>query len=164
VSIHEEHVQPGVEDHDRGRLLAQNDAYRQPLDQGAVLGHCRAREVPPRLTRYRSITNAYYKNAKGAILVYDIAKKESFASIKTWLDGVREYADPDLTAILIGTPLRYQGNKADLQDDRMVTTDAAMNFAKTEGIFFMEVSALTNSEDCVGKAFQMLVTGSQGLN
>lgn len=92
--------------------------------------------------------------------MYDITKKESFASIKTWLDGVREYADPDLTAILIGEAWLYQGNKADLQEERMVTTDAAMNFAKHEGIFFMEVSALTNSEDCVGKAFQMLVTGN----
>ena len=31
--------------------------------------------------RYRSITNAYYKGAKGALLVYDITNKKSFDNL-----------------------------------------------------------------------------------
>lgn len=64
------------------------------------------------LIRYRSITNAYYKNATGAILVYDISKRDSFSNIKTWLSDVREYADSDMTAILIGRIAMKQEIKA----------------------------------------------------
>ena len=106
------------------------------------------------LTRYRSITNAYYKNATGAILVYDLTKKDTFNNIKNWLNDVKEYADNDLTAIMIG-------NKCDLIEERMVTTDDGLDFAKQEGIFFMEVSALSNVDDCVGRAFNLLIEGTR---
>ena len=109
------------------------------------------------MTRYRSITNAYYKNATGAILVYDLTKKDTFNNIKNWLNDVKEYADNDLTAIMIG-------NKCDLVDERMVTTDDGLDFAKQEGVFFMEVSALTNFDDCVGRAFNLLIEGMRLSN
>ena len=35
--------------------------------------------------KYRSITNAYYKGAKGAFVVYDISRKTSFNNIDKWL-------------------------------------------------------------------------------
>ena len=62
------------------------------------------------------------------------------------------YADSDLTAIAIG-------NKIDLEDDRQVTTEAGEEFAKENDIFFMEVTALQNTDDCVNKAFKLLVEG-----
>lgn len=104
--------------------------------------------------RYRSITSAYYKNATGAIVVYDITKKDTFNSIRNWLNEVKMYADSDLTAIAIG-------NKIDLEDERQVTTEAGEEFAKEEGVFFMEVSALENADDCVNKAFKLLVEGNK---
>lgn len=84
--------------------------------------------------------------------MYDITKKESFNNIKTWISDVKEYADNDLTAIMVG-------NKSDLTEERMVTTDDGLDFAKQEGIFFMEVSALSNVDDCVGRAFNLLIEG-----
>lgn len=35
--------------------------------------------------RFRAITNAYYKGAVGAIVVYDITKSKSFDNVKRWL-------------------------------------------------------------------------------
>ena len=35
--------------------------------------------------RYRSITNAYYRGAVGALLVYDITSLKSFESLPEWL-------------------------------------------------------------------------------
>jgi len=55
------------------------------------------------------------------------------------------------------------GNKCDLVEERMVTTDDGMDFAKQEGIFFMEVSALSNVDDCVGRAFNLLIEGTPWL-
>ena len=84
--------------------------------------------------------------------MYDITKKDSFTSIKNWLSQVKNYAEPDLTVIAIG-------NKIDLDEERQVTTDAGEEFAKENGVFFMEVSALENADDCVNKAFRLLVEG-----
>jgi len=57
--------------------------------------------------KFKSITAAYYKGAKGAMIVYDISKKESFNSIGKWYQEVREYGDKNMSIILIG-------NKSDL--------------------------------------------------
>lgn len=51
------------------------------------------------------------------------------------------------------------GNKVDLEEERQVTTDAGEEFARENEVFFMEVSALENGNDCVNKAFRLLVEG-----
>lgn len=35
--------------------------------------------------RFNSITSAYYRSAKGIILVYDITKKETFDDLPKWM-------------------------------------------------------------------------------
>lgn len=76
--------------------------------------------------RFRTITNTYYKSnmlvyagAHAIILVYDITNLESFESIQNfWLDETENYADP-------GTLLVLVGNKADMRQDQVVTTEKA---------------------------------------
>lgn len=43
--------------------------------------------------RYRAITNAYYRQAIGVLLVYDITNRGSFISLEKWISEVREHAD-----------------------------------------------------------------------
>jgi len=38
------------------------------------------------MERYRSITNAYYKGAKGVIIVYDISRRKSFENVDNWIE------------------------------------------------------------------------------
>ena len=57
--------------------------------------------------RYRAITNAYYRQAIGVLLVYDITKRVSFENLERWLTEVREHADSKVQIILVG-------NKSDL--------------------------------------------------
>jgi small GTP-binding protein len=73
--------------------------------------------------RYKSITNAYYKGAKGALLVYDITRKESFDSVDKWIPDLRTNGDEQVTIILIG-------NKCDLEESRVVSVEEGQNKAK----------------------------------
>ncbi|KAJ8765738.1 hypothetical protein K2173_014860 [Erythroxylum novogranatense] len=92
--------------------------------------------------RYRAVTSAYYRGAVGAMLVYDITKRQTFDHIPRWLEELRNHADKNIVIILIG-------NKTDLEDERAVSTEDAKEFAQKEGLFFLETSALqaTNVDD-----------------
>ncbi|RRT45713.1 hypothetical protein B296_00050133, partial [Ensete ventricosum] len=46
--------------------------------------------------RYRAITSAYYRGAVGALLVYDITKKQTFDNIQRWLRELRDHADSNI--------------------------------------------------------------------
>lgn len=85
--------------------------------------------------RYRAVTSAYYRGAVGAMLVYDITKRQSFDHLSRWLDELRDHTDKNIVIMLVG-------NKSDLGTLRAVTLDDAKQFAQREGLFFMETSAL----------------------
>ncbi|CAL5330843.1 hypothetical protein ACSBR2_017413 [Camellia fascicularis] len=91
--------------------------------------------------RYRAVTSAYYRGAVGAMLVYDMTKRQSFDHIARWLEELRGHADKNIVIMLIG-------NKSDLGTLRAVPTEDAKEFAQRENLFFMETSALeaTNVE------------------
>ncbi|KAB2021600.1 hypothetical protein ERO13_D07G140700v2 [Gossypium hirsutum] len=98
--------------------------------------------------RYRAVTSAYYRGALGSMLVYDISKRQSFDSLARWVEELRANADNSIVIMLVG-------NKADLVDQRAVPTEDAVEFAKEQGLFFAETSAL--SGDNVDKAFFKLL-------
>ena len=52
---------------------------------------------------FRSITRSYYRDAAGALLVYDITRRESFNHLKRWLEEARQNGNPNMTIMLIGT-------------------------------------------------------------
>lgn len=91
--------------------------------------------------RYRAVTSAYYRGAVGAMLVYDMTKRQSFDHVARWLGELRAHADKNIVIMLIG-------NKSDLGTLRAVPTEDAKEFAERENLFFMETSALeaTNVE------------------
>ena len=98
--------------------------------------------------RYRSITNAYYKGAKGSLLVYDITNKKSFENVEKWISDLKANADEDISMILLG-------NKTDLEDKRVVSTEEGKDKAEFYQISFMETSALNGNN--IQKAFNELI-------
>ncbi|XP_058086273.1 ras-related protein RABA3-like [Magnolia sinica] len=104
--------------------------------------------------RYRAVTSAYYRGALGAMLVYDITKRQSFDHVARWVDELRAHADNSIVIMLIG-------NKADLTDLRVVPTEDAVEFAEEQELFFSETSAL-NGEN-VEKAFFRLLEEIHGV-
>ncbi|RHZ52762.1 hypothetical protein Glove_457g89 [Diversispora epigaea] len=91
---------------------------------------------------FRSITRSYYRGAAGALLVYDITRRETFDHLLIWLDDARQHSNSNTTIMLIG-------NKSDLESKRAVSYAEGEAFARQHGLFFMETSAKTaeNVED-----------------
>ena len=98
--------------------------------------------------RYRAITNAYYRGALGALIVYDITKKNTFESVGRWLQELHENADKKVVQMIIG-------NKSDLKQTREVETAEGEELAKKNNAFFFETSALDGSN--VEDAFMQLL-------
>jgi len=98
--------------------------------------------------RYRAITSAYYRGAVGALLVYDITKRQTFENVQRWLRELRDHADSNIVIMMAG-------NKSDLNHLRAVSTDDAQSLAEREGLSFLETSALEAFN--VEKAFQTIL-------
>lgn len=87
---------------------------------------------------FRSITRSYYRGAAGALLVYDITRRETFNHLTRWLEEARQNSNSNMVVMLIG-------NKSDLDHRRAVSVDEGKQFAKENGLVFMETSAKTAS-------------------
>lgn len=99
--------------------------------------------------RYRAITSAYYRGAVGALLVYDITKKDSFDNVERWLKELKDHADSNIVIMLVG-------NKRDLQHLRAVPTEDGSLFAENNGLSFIETSALDSHN--VENAFRSILS------
>jgi len=127
--------------------------------------------------RYRAITNAYYRGALGAILVFDVTRKTSFDNIPRWLRELRDHANKDIVLILVGnksdlvvsssssstttsstttTTTPTNTNEEDIDAQRQVSEQMAQQMAKEYDIPYVETSAKSgiNVED----AFVNVVT------
>merc|ERR1711971_410402 len=92
---------------------------------------------------FRSITRSYYRGCTGALLVYDISRRDTFKHLQRWLEDVRTNSDGNTLITIIG-------NKSDLAR-REVTYQEGASFAKEHGLRFLETSARTAEN--VDKAF-----------
>lgn len=112
----------------------------------------------------RSITRSYYRGAAGALLVYDITRRETFNHLTTWLEDARQHSNSNMVIMLIGNK-RYVTTHAaehlpqsmigweiewfllnfdsDLDSRREVKKEEGEAFAREHGLVFMETSART---------------------
>jgi Ras-related protein Rab-18 len=98
--------------------------------------------------RFRTLTSSYYRGAQGVILVYDVANRESFESLRnTWIQELLAYANMDKLILMV------VGNKID--KERTVSTEEGQQLAKELSALFMEASAKTRAG--VLPAFEELV-------
>lgn len=49
-----------------------------------------------------AITRGYFRNAVGAVVVYDISNRESFNHVAKWLEQAKADGPPSLMFILVG--------------------------------------------------------------
>jgi len=84
--------------------------------------------------RFKSITRGYYKNCVCAIIVYDITSRESFNDITNWIKDCKNYSPKTVLMALIG-------NKCDLEENRLISTEEGQQLADKNEITFYETSA-----------------------
>ena len=92
----------------------------------------------------RSITRSYYRNSVGVLIVFDITKRASFESLPGWLSEAKFHIEPHQAVYMI------IGHKADCDAERQVSSREGSQFAKVNGLKYMETSAKNgkNVEDC----------------
>ena len=102
--------------------------------------------------KFNSITCNYYRKAHGIMIVFDITDLESFEAVKKWLAEIRNYAQDDVSKILIG-------NKCDLESKRQVTIEDAKRFAAENSMEYLETSAAeeVNIDNAFRKMAKMLL-------
>ncbi|KAL3621876.1 Ras-related protein RABB1c [Castilleja foliolosa] len=86
---------------------------------------------------FNSITRTYYRNAAAALLVYDITRRETFAHITSWLEDTRRFGHENMTMMLVGNKCDSPAHK------RAVSREEGEQFAKENGLLFMETSCKT---------------------
>ena len=89
--------------------------------------------------RFRAITRSYFRNAVGALLVFDISDHETFTHLPEWIDDVQQSAKPNSPVFVL------VGNKSDLDRQRQVLSREAENFASVHHMDYIETSARTGS-------------------
>jgi len=67
---------------------------------------------------FRSITRLFYKDSDAVFICFDITNRKSFEDLQGWLNEVNNNTSVKLVRYLVG-------NFADLQDERVVSTEEA---------------------------------------
>lgn len=84
---------------------------------------------------FRTITRAYYKNAIGIILVYDLSDPKSLETIDSWLREINDNSTDKAEIVLVGNKLdlvKSPPNKSPKPEFSFFTTSAktGANIAK----------------------------------
>ena len=85
--------------------------------------------------RFKSISNIYYRNADGALLIYDVTNEDSLFNLNYWIKELKSKVNNLVIAIV--------GNKIDVNDNlRVVSFIKSLEFAKNNNIdICKEISA-----------------------
>ena len=97
--------------------------------------------------KYRAITKNLFLKVQAALIVYDITNEETFNNLKTWVRSIKEECGKQIQMLIIG-------NKNDLNEERVVDKNIAMEYAKEEKIDYLETSSKTG--DNIQKAISLL--------
>jgi len=126
---------------------------------------------------YKSITRSYFRGASGALLVFDITRRNTFASVTSWLNDLRQIAEEGIVVVLVG-------NKSDLApastasssgreeiNKRQVTKEEAEEWCKQNGVMrYVETSAKSGEGveraflEVAERIFQNIEAGKYDLN
>ena len=99
--------------------------------------------------RFNSICEKYIKQADGVLLVFDITNKESFNKINNY------YIEKIKDNCKINIPIILLGNKTDLNEERVVSQEEAINLAVNEEYIYKETSCVLNEN--VADAFETII-------
>ena len=85
---------------------------------------------------FKKLRRTYYPNTESFLVIYDTTDLESFEEVEEWIDEIRQYGKKNSIFILIG-------NKTDLENERMVSSEEGQTKASEYGFEYFETSAKT---------------------
>mmetsp|Transcript_14551 Transcript_14551/g.35478 ORF Transcript_14551/g.35478 Transcript_14551/m.35478 type:complete len:203 (-) Transcript_14551:453-1061(-) len=100
--------------------------------------------------RFHALGPIYYRDANGALLVYDITDRDSFTKVRHWVKELRKIVGKDIVLCIVG-------NKIDMEKKRQVDKDEALKYAEQVGAVHCLASA--KSGRGVEQAFLELTKG-----
>ena len=103
---------------------------------------------------FRSLTTAFFRDAMGFILMFDLTSEQSFLNVRNWLAQLQCHAyceDPDVILV---------GNKADREEARVISQTRAKELADKYSLPYIETSAFTaeNVQEAVDMLLEKVMT------
>jgi small GTP-binding protein len=96
--------------------------------------------------QFKRVRQSYLSNAEAGILVFDVTRKDTFDNLENWFKESLDVS-PTISLILVG-------NKIDLVEDRVISTEEGEGLAKKLNLSYIETSAKTGAN--INDAFKML--------
>lgn len=106
---------------------------------------------------YKSITRSYFRGASGALLVFDMTRRNTFDSVTSWLHDLQQIAEENIVVVLVGNksdlaPSSTVSETSSAPNKRQVTREEAEEWCKQNKVMqYIETSA--KSGDNVERAF-----------
>ena len=101
---------------------------------------------------YKSLISNFYRNSSLALILYAINNKDSFQHAETWLNDLKNQANPNVKVFLVG-------NKSDLENERVISKEEGEKFKEEKKLDrFFETSAKTgeNARSALLEAAKLL--------
>lgn len=118
-------------------LPLEDKIYKVGLQIWDIGGHARSSQVG----------RVFFQGVSGALLVYDLTRKETLEKLPLWIEQLKKYS-PDVRMFLIG-------NKNDLIEERQITSNEGEQAKdRLQMVHFFETSAKTG--DHIQETFEDL--------
>lgn len=88
--------------------------------------------------RFRSLTTSYYKGSEVCVVVFDLTNAETFDHVEEWIDEFKRVCHVETGEKF---PICVVGNKADLEQERVIPKMEAMRYCQQKGWLYHETSA-----------------------
>jgi GTPase KRas protein len=86
---------------------------------------------------FSALRDQWIRDCEAFLIVYSINSRSSLGECESFINQVKRVKDRDYL------PMVLMGNKVDLEEDRQVSRDEGIEFAKLHGCAFLECSAKT---------------------
>jgi small GTP-binding protein len=97
--------------------------------------------------KFRAISRAYFRNAVGAVLVFDVTDVSTFDALSEWLEELHSNCVPNVYILVVA-------NKSDCETSRQVGREQIRSFCQRHQIDWMETSAKNGQN--IDEAFSRL--------
>ena len=88
--------------------------------------------------RFKSLTQGFFRNAQGIMIVYDVTNEQTYVNLKYWIQSIKTHMGSEIEKI----PVIIIGNKID-SEEREVKFEEAELFGKEQNYAYFETSAKT---------------------